>query len=286
MASNYFNVPTYNAPRTVNPYAVTRTPLPIPGQAQFDAVGNAGAFSDQPGYAQRTQILGQIGTGPGSVGARYDALMQARQKNAAAQLRGFGGVSFAEDDPSTPDVNESLNTQYESGRLGQNERAAYKSATAAGAAKGIAYSTGGEQLVGSALQRVSEEARAIVMQYSQDINGLATQQLGESQALLTQYTSLYGADATRAVDTSSKATPPEPTIQRFTTAPNVDLNEFNVVKAGDGSYLTLKISDFKTVWGGYKKAPSRKTLDGPNGPGPGNYVIVKRPNGGFEVRTK
>lgn len=284
MASNYFNVPTYNAPSAVNPYAVRREPLPIPGQDQINAVGNTGAFANQPGYAQRTQILEQLGTGPGSVGARYDALMQARQKNAAASLRGYGGISFGADDPSTTNVNESLSPSYESGRLGQNERAAYKSATAAGAAKGIAYSTGGEQLVGSALQRVSEEARAVVMQYSQDINGLATQQLGESQALLTQYISLYGADSTAMLATLSKVTPPEPTIQRFTTAPNVDLNEFNVVKAGDGSYLTLKISDYKTPAGTYKKAPVRKTLDGLHGPG--NYVIVKRPNGGFEVRTK
>jgi len=285
MSTNYFNVPTYNAPRTVNPYAVTRTPLPIPGQDQINAVdAKYGALTDQAGYAPRSQIIEQLGTGPGSVGARYDALMQARQKNAAAQLRGYGGVSFAQDDLSTPDVNESLNTQYESGRLGQNERAAYKSATAAGAAKGIAYSTGGEQLVGSALQRVSEETRAVVMQYSQDINGLATQQLGEAQALLTQYTSLYGADSTAMLTTLSKVTPPEPTIQRFTTLPKVNLDEFNVVKAGDGSYLTLKISDYKTPSGTYAKAPKRKTLD--DRYGPGNYVIVKRPNGGFEVRTK
>lgn len=285
MPSNYFNVPTYNQRSTVNPYAVTRAPLPIPGQEQINAVDTKyGALTDQAGYAQRRQIIDQLGTGAGSVGARYDALMQARQKNAAASLRGYGGISFGADDPNTTDVNESLSPSYESGQMGQKENSAYKSATAAAAAKGIAYSTGGEQMVGSALQRVSEEARAVVNQYSQDINGLATQQLQESQALLTQYTSLYGADSTAMLDTLSKITPPEPTIQRFTTLPNVDPNEFNVVKAGDGSWLTLKISDYTTPAGTYKKLPNRNNLNLKHSPG--SYVIVKLPNGSYEVRTK
>lgn len=286
MASNYFNVPTYNAPRTVNPYSVTRTPLPIPGQEQINALGDTGAFKDQAGYAQRTQIIGQLGTGPGSISARYSGLMQARQKNAAASLRGYGGISFGPDDPTTTDVDESLSPSYESGRMGQNERSAYKSATAAGAAKGIAYSTGGEQLVGSALQRVSEEARGIVNQYASDINNLATQQLQESQGVYNTYVSLYGTDASAAL-TAAAATPAkEPSIARYSTKPNVDPTQYNVVKAGDGSYLTIKISDFTTPAGTYAKGkpPDRKVLN--ERFGATGYAIVTLPDGRYEVRIK
>lgn len=287
MPTNYFNVPTYNPQSTVNPYAVTRTPLPIPGQDQIDATTNKyGALTERQNYAARQQAVGQLGTGPGSISARYSGLMQSRQKKAAADLRGYGGISFGVDDPATTDVDESLSPSYESGRMGQNENDAYKHALATGASKGIVYSTGGEQLVGSALQRVSEEARGIVNQYAADINNLATQQLQESQTVFNTFTSLYGSDATAAL-TAAAATPPkEPTLARYSTKPNVDPTQYNVVKAGDGSYLTIKISDFTTPAGTYAKdkPPSRKVLN--ERFGATGYAIVTLPDGRYEVRIK
>jgi len=286
MSTNYFNVPTYNPQSTVNPYAVTRTPLPIPGQEQVNAVDNKyGAIVDGQNYAQRSQIIGQLGTGPGSISARYSGLMQARQKNAAGALRGYGGISFGADDPSTPNVDESLSPSYESGRMGQNENDAYKHALATGASKGIVYSTGGEQLVGSALQRVSEEARGIVNQYASDINNLATQQLQESQGVFNTYVSLYGADSAAMLSAASTTAPTEPSLQRYTTKPNVDPTQYNVVKAGDGSYLTVKISDYTVPAGTYSKKtpPKRSEL---NKRFPNGYAIVTLPDGRYEVRTK
>jgi hypothetical protein len=147
------------------------------------------------------------------------------------------------------------------------------------------YSTGGEQLVGAALQRVSEEARNIVNQYAADINGLATQQLQESQGVYNTYVSLYGTDASAAL-TAAAATPAkEPSLQRYTTKPNVDPTQYNVVKAGDGSYLTVKISDYTTPAGTYSKKtpPKRSEL---NKRFPNGYAIVTLPDGRYEVRIK
>lgn len=288
MSTNYFSTPTYRPQTTVNPYAVSVTPLPIPGQADIaNADAGYGSLSDQPNYATRAGLAAQLGTGPGSISERYRGLMQARQARAAAELRGYGGISFNQkDDLSTPQ-NESLSPSYESGRMGQNENDAYKHALATGASRGIVYSTGGDQLVGSALQRVSEEARAVINQYAGDINGLATQQLTESQGVLTNYQNLYGSDAASMLQQNATAPVQEPTIQRFSTKPNVDPKEFNVITGGDGAFYTLKVADFPNHWGTYAKAPNRKALDNPaTGPGAGNYVVVKGADGKWEVKVK
>lgn len=286
MPSNYFNVPTYNATSSVNPYAVNLTPQPIPGQSDASAVLNPeyGAMTNMPNYAQRTRLYNQLGTGPGSIAERYAGLMQSRQTRAASALRGYGGISFRADDPTTKE-NESLSPVYEADQTGQNERDAVKAATSQAASRGIVYSSGGEQLIGSALQRVSNEARQVVDQYSSDLNQLATNQLQESQSVLSNYSSLYGADAATMLETASTAPAKEPTIQRFDTKPAVDTNRYNVVKGGDGAYYTIRIEDFPTPAGVYSKPPNRKALD-TRFMGGMNYVVVKRPDGKWEVRTK
>lgn len=284
MSTNYFNAPTYRPTSTVNPYAINFNPTPTADTSQLDAT--YGAMTDQPGYARRAQLLGELGTGPGSIAARYADLMQARQTRIAAAMRGYGGVSFRQDDPNTPE-NESLSPVYESGQMGQNERDAAKQAQAAAATRGIQYSSGGEQLIGAALQRVSNEARQMIDQYAGDLNQLATGQLTDQTNALNQYTSLYGTDAASMIDTRQAAADAagsqEPTVQRFDTKPNVDTNQYNVVQGGDGAYYTLRIADFPTAAGTYNHEPIRKTLDGRFGPG--NYVVVKVGNK-WEVRTK
>lgn len=207
MSTNYFNIPTFRPATQYQPPAVNFKMPEMPTLPQgMDAsvMGNAAA----PNYAMRNLYLGQLGSG-GAIATKYKGLMQARQGAAKAQTRGYGGINWREDDLSTPE-NESLTPTYESDKMGQYERDAYNAALARGASSGVSYSTAGDQLVGAALQRVSDEAAKTISQYAGDINTLANQQLTESQTALTNYMSLYGADAEWALKQTVPATPAAP----------------------------------------------------------------------------
>lgn len=207
MSTNYFNVPTYRPTTQFQPPAVNITvpTMPtVPGNMDPSGQGMAAA----PNYAARNLLLGQLGTG-GSISTRYKGLMQARRDAAKAQTRGYGGINWRDDDPTTL-ADESLTPTYESDKMGQNERDAYNSALSRGAASGVSYSTAGDQLVGAALQRVSDEAAKTISQYAGDINSYATSQLSESSTALTNYMSLYGSDATWTLSQTVPATPKPP----------------------------------------------------------------------------
>jgi hypothetical protein len=113
-------------------------------------------------------------------------------------LRGYGGITFRQDDTSTPNVDESLMVDYQPDKLGTNERQAVLQARAQANARGMLSSGFGDQMIGSALQRVGEQARAIVNQYSNQINEIANRNFdpltGLAAQTLGQIQGLYGAD--------------------------------------------------------------------------------------------
>lgn len=207
MSTNYFNVPTYRPTTQFQPPAINiKMPeMPsLPAGLDASVMGNAAA----PNYAARNMYLGQLGSG-GSIATRYKGLMQARRDAAKAQTRGYGGINWRDDDPNTVE-DESLTPSYESDKMGQNERDAYNAAISRGSASGVTYSSAGDQLVGAALQRVSDEAAKTIAQYAGDINGYATAQLNESSTALSNYMSLYGSDAEWALRQTVPGTPAAP----------------------------------------------------------------------------
>ena len=138
-------------------------------------------------------------------------------------LRGYGGFSFRQDDPNTKDVDESLMVDYAPDRLGRNERQAILAARAQANARGMLSSGFGDQLVGAALQRVGEQARQIVNQYSQQIGQISDYYFDPNTGLQEKYlgeiNSLYGADIAWQTDQESLRPPPPPAPAPAPAAP-------------------------------------------------------------------
>lgn len=236
MSTNYFNVPTFTAPRTVTPapvnFQIPEMPT-LPSGLDASIMGNAAA----PNYAARNMLAGQLGSG-GSIATRFAGLMRARRDALKSQTRGYGGISYRDDDPNTLE-DESLTPVIEQGRMGQNERDAYNSALSRSAATGTTYSSAGEQLVGAALQRVSDEAAKIISQYAGDINGLATDQLNASSTALNNYLTMYGSDAQWAL---TQKVPDVTTTNPTTTPPD------QIVSSGGAVSPTNEFVNGKTVY--------------------------------------
>lgn len=277
MSTNYFNVPTYRPTTQFQPPAVNinvPTMPTVPGNMDPSGQGMAAA----PNYAARNLLLGQLGTG-GSISTRYKGLMQARRDAAKAQTRGYGGINWREDDPATV-ADESLTPSYESDKMGQNERDAYNSALSRGAASGVSYSTAGDQLVGAALQRVSDEAAKTISQYAGDINSYATSQLSESSTALTNYMSLYGSDATWTLSQNVPATTPPPNPS--TSPPDQIVSRGGTV-AGDNPFLAGR-----TVYSS-TRPPNEAAYRSRFSPGRGYTVTVtppKKKGGNYTVVVK
>lgn len=228
MSTNYFNPISYvprqpTRPAVVMPTQTSQT-LPTANPNWSNVTGyvagapnNTGAAPNQ-GAIQRL-LAGLYGSGtagqPGYVpglNERVATQLGQIRNNARDSLRGFGGITFRQDDTSTPNVDESLMMDYQPDRLGRNERQAVLAARAAANARGMLSSGLADQQIGSALQRVGEEARQIVNQYSNQINQIANQNFDPINGLvnttLGQIETLYGADARWALDQEGLRPPP------------------------------------------------------------------------------
>jgi len=208
MSTNYFAPPTIAPPRVIeNPAAEIRMPTLGPPTAVDETYG---ALTGQTNAAQRAEIVKSLGTGTGSIYDTYMRLIRAKRTETAGSLSGYGGISFrAVDDPSTPNRDESLEIQYETGRVGERERSEYDKALFQSLASG---GVGRAQLIGAALQRVSKEAQDIIAQYSRSITNVEgtgyADIMGQKQSeALAKWSSLYGADAAEFL----KANMPAPT---------------------------------------------------------------------------
>jgi hypothetical protein len=224
MSTNYFN------PITYLPRQPTQTPVQMPNQTSFTLPtnpgwGNVTGWSPNgpvaaPNQGQiQTLLAGLYGSGtPGQpdyvpgLNERVANQLGLARNNVRDRLRGYGGVSFRQDDPSTPNVDESLMMDYNPDQLGRNERQAVLGARAAANARGMLSSGFGDQLIGSALQRVGEDARAIVNQYSTQIKEISDRNFdpitGLANTTLNQIQSLYGPDAQWAANQELLRPPP------------------------------------------------------------------------------
>jgi hypothetical protein len=211
--TNYFSPVTY-LPRQPIKSAFTQTPIAPLDQGTIDTINNqgAGAFANGagPNSAARALLATQLGTGPDSLTTQANTQMGLANQNVRKALRGYGGVSFGVDDTSTPDVNEGLMVNYQPDKLGSRDRQAVIAARSQANARGMAYSGFGDQLVGAALQRTTEEARAIVGQYAQQINQIATTTNQNVQSAITTLGGLYGSDTTWNLQQEAAKPPPTP----------------------------------------------------------------------------
>jgi hypothetical protein len=145
-----------------------------------------------PATAGRQQwITTQLGSLPG----KYAPILGASKAQAKAGLAGYGGWSFKTDDPSTPQ-DESLLLEYDPSKgLGEKEKQAVQGEDAGANARGLLSSSFRNKAVGAALQRMNEQARAVVNQYAAQIASTLGQQQSERSQLTGELVSLFGEDA-------------------------------------------------------------------------------------------
>lgn len=212
MSTNYFAPPTIAPPRVIeNPAAEIRIPTIAPGATS----GEFGAIPQGANAPARAEQIRLLGTGEGSIYDTYMKLIRAKRTETSGALSGYGGIAFKpSDDLSTVGRDESLEIQYETGRVGERERSEYDKALFQSLASG---GVGRAQLIGAALQRVSKEAQDIISQYSRSITnaegtGYADIMGVKQGEALAKWAELYGADAAQYVKDQMKdipiATPP------------------------------------------------------------------------------
>jgi hypothetical protein len=196
MSTDYFNPVTYQTRQAVTTPITMPQPLntTIPTDTNGNPIAGAAAtqvFAGAPGAASRAFLASQIGLLP----ERTATQMGIARNNAKDASRGFGGINWRKDDPATPNVDESLMVDYQPDAMGKNERSAVINARAAAASRGIISSSESDQMVGAGLQRVSEQARAVVNQYSGQISTIAAGADASAVAIIGQITTTYGQDA-------------------------------------------------------------------------------------------
>ncbi len=232
MSTNYFNPITYIPRQPVRPAtqltAPTSQTLPTANPNWSNVFGYSPTAPDGRAAAPnqgtiQSMLAGLYGSGtqgqPGylpGINERVATQLGSIRNNTRDALRGYGGISFQNDDLSTPNVDESLMVQYQPDQLGRNERQAVLAARARANASGMLSSGFADQQIGAALQRVGEEARQIVNQYSAQINEIATRNFdpltGVVNTTLGQIGSLYGADQQWALAQEGlRPPPPAPT---------------------------------------------------------------------------
>jgi hypothetical protein len=251
MSTNYFTPPTLEPPRVIQNAAASIAPPTLPpASAPLDAT--YGALEGMPGYFERAGILKQLGTtGTESIYDKYIKLIRGERDKTSATLSGYGGLSFKANDPSTA-RDESLEISYETGRVGQQERTAYDAALAASLARG---GVGRAELIGAALQRVSQEAQGVISQYAASISnpqgtGFADQMLTEQNKAIARYNELYGTDASAFL----KAQMPAPVDAGGGTQTGADnLPPDRIVASGQAVSPNNEYVNGKTVYNGKGK---------------------------------
>ena len=144
-----------------------------------------------PNFLSRDWVSKQLGNLPG----KYNPLASAARDDAKYRLAGYGGVSFGEDDPATPE-REDLRVSFDpNAPLGQREKQAVRAEDNAANARGLFSSSFRNQMVGNALVRMSEEKRNIVNQFSAEINRIDAQRVGEINSHISDWVRMFGEDS-------------------------------------------------------------------------------------------
>lgn len=144
-----------------------------------------------PNALGRSWLATQLGNLPG----KYNPMMSAARDDAKYRLAGYGGVSFGEDNPATPE-REDLQVSFDpNAGMGQREKQAVRAEDNAANARGLLSSSFRNQAVGGALVRMSEEKRNIVNQFSAGINNILGQQAAEQTSHIADWVKMYGEDS-------------------------------------------------------------------------------------------
>lgn len=204
MSTNYFRPPTYAPPRVIsNEASNIDVPTLRPVDTSRADYQKYGALTGGANYQARQQILDKLaGEGDTSIYQTFLKNMGAKRTEYSGKLMGYGGLSFKADDPSTT-KREDFEIEQRTGQTGKEEVAGVQGATSAAASRGL-RGRARNLMIGAALQRVSEEARSIISQYSRDISGdqpggLAYELKMEQDRLINSWGELYGKDADDAL---------------------------------------------------------------------------------------
>lgn len=233
----------------------------------------AAALRSRPGYAPRTAHKGSfgdnypkmptlptlptlpnLGSAPnahgrgflteqfGKLGEKYNPQLTGAQGQAEAALAGYGGWSWQEDDPNTPEREDLLMNPFDpNARLGQKEKGAVREVKNAANAQGMLNSSFANQNIGAALQRMSIEAQGIANSYASAINGIYTNWSNEASDISGDLVGLYGADAQWLAE--NPPPPPQPVTP--------DTQPERTVWTGQGSPNLGRISELQqteNVW--------------------------------------
>jgi hypothetical protein len=285
MGNNYFQPRTYTMPTAPKMPAVT-----VPTVNEFTDQATLGSgFAGQSNSGTRQMLAGLIWGNTDAAGVRtpgvFDNMrtqMGTTRDSTKAATAGFGGIRWVPDDTSTPNVDESLTPQYDPNGIGKNERGAVQGGQQQANARGMMYSSFGDQMVGAALQRVGEQARGVINQYAGQLNTIANQAQATAGSYLGSLGSLYGSDAQEYatgvynqkmldIATAASNAPAPAPGPAATTRADIQTNQ-------ESEY---PITNDSWAW---KTHPNSAALDKQFGYG--NYLIVKKPGGGWTVRVK
>lgn len=224
-------------------------PVPsIPSLPQVPQIDDARA----PNAVSRQLLANQLSQIPQLGNARLTNLRSSAQQ----ALAGYGGWKFRDDDPSTAE-REDLLVEFDAGMgLGEREKQAVRGVRAAQNTRGTLYSSFANQNIGQAVQRLQDEARAIVNQYAAAVNEELSNQANQASQITAQWAQLYGQDALYLAENPPPPPDPlaglpraadnSPIIGRYDAYPNLDVLRarypgypLGVRRAGDGTYVVV-----------------------------------------------
>ena len=236
------------APRPAQQSAFTPVVPTIPTLPQVPQIDDARA----PNALGRQLLVNQLGQLPQLSNARLTNIRAGAQQ----ALAGYGGWKFRDDDPNTAE-REDLLVDFDAGLgLGEREKTAVRGVRSAENMRGTLYSSFANQNIGQAVQRLQDEARAIVNQYAASINDELTNYANQTSQIVGQWTQLYGQDAMYLAENPppppdpmaglARASDDSPIIGRYQQYPNLDVLRarypgypLGVRQAGDGSYVVV-----------------------------------------------
>lgn len=228
--------------------------------------------SRAPNAAARAWIGQQLGQQPQMLAAQEQSI-----RNRAQQaLAGYGGWSFAKDDPNTPQ-DESLNLSFDAGAgLGEREKVAVRGVRNQANASGMLYSSFTNQNIGNAVQKLSLEAQQIANQYASDLNAATNSSYNSASRLIGQWTQLYGTDAQYLTDNPPPAPDPlaglpaapgdgSPIVGRYDQYPDLNVLRARYPGYPLGVRQTGK-NQYVVVIGAGAAAPPTKPVPAPPAP--------------------
>lgn len=285
MGNNYFQPRTYAMPT-----APVMPPVTVPTVNEFSGQQSvlSNGFAGQSNSGTRQMLSGLIWGNTDAAGVHTPGVfenmrtqMGTARDTAKAASAGFGGIKWVPDDTSTPNVDESLTPVYDPNGIGKNERSAVQGGQQQANARGMMYSSFGDQMVGAALQRVGEQARGVIAQYAGQLNTIANQAQATAANYLGTLGSLYGSDAQEYATAQYNAASLAALTAATTPAPAPGSAASTSADIQANQESEYPITNPSWSW---KSHPRSAALDKQFGYG--NYLIVKKPGGGWTVRVK